>query len=136
MSIILVLDDDPVAQMAMKVKLKKRGFQVLTTNCSAEALAYMSADLRPDLLLVDVQMPDENGFDFVNALRGDTDLEDDIPIIFLSDDNGLDVCKEAEELGAYDVLFKPWKKEDLLKVVEDALVDASSRRSRAIKAYC
>jgi CheY-like chemotaxis protein len=136
MSIILVLDDDPVAQMAVKVKLKKRGYQVLTTNCAAEALAYMSADFNPDLLLVDVQMPGANGFDFVGALRDNPDLEDGTPIVFVSDDDSPELCEEAEKLGGYDVLFRPWKTAELIETVEDALADARQQSRKTMKAYC
>ena len=75
MSVILVVDDDPVAQVTFKARLKKKGYLVLATGSATEALAYMTADSRPDLILLDVHMPFVNGFEFARNLKAGRQAE-------------------------------------------------------------
>jgi CheY-like chemotaxis protein len=69
---------------------------------------------KPDLLIVDVQMPYMDGYEFVGALKKDPDTRD-IPVVFLTTDDG--VSSEANRLGAAAYLKKPVMADRLLEVV-------------------
>ena len=136
MSVILVVDDDPVAQVTFKARLKKKGYLVLATGSATEALAYMTADSRPDLILLDVHMPFVNGFEFARNLKAGAISGESVPIVFVSADNSAETRAQARKLGGVGFLTKPWKPERLYAVVEDALARTSIRRAAAQVATC
>ncbi|MEB3174537.1 MAG: PleD family two-component system response regulator [Cyanobacteriota bacterium] len=100
---ILVVDDDPVTRMQLRLYLQKEGHQITLAQQGQEALALFPS-LRPDLVLLDAMMPVMNGFDCCRALG---ELEPDCPVLMitgLEDEASVD---RAFEAGAMDYVTKP-----------------------------
>lgn len=100
---ILLIEDDISLNRGISFALKKEDFNVISTNCIKEAEeVYKNEKL--DLIVLDINLPDGNGFDFCMELRKVTD----IPIIFLTAQNSdLDISNGLD-MGADDYITKPF----------------------------
>src|SRR6185503_9367024 len=118
---ILIVDDDPKTLLGMEALLSGRGRQIVTATSGQEALRWL---LRRDfsLILMDVRMPDMDGFETADLIRKSERLRH-VPIIFLSaiDTLEADVYRGAAK-GAVDYLFKPVVP-DVLKAKVSVFVD-------------
>ncbi|HEY6896795.1 MAG TPA: ATP-binding protein [Rhodocyclaceae bacterium] len=104
---ILIVDDDQSNLSVLAYVLGAR-YEVLSAQSGTQALQLAAADLPPDLILLDVLMPEMSGYEVLAALRG-SPLTADIPVIFVT---GLDSVEEEEkglELGAVDYIAKPYR---------------------------
>ncbi|MBF0569528.1 MAG: response regulator [Candidatus Omnitrophica bacterium] len=79
---ILVVDDDPVIQKIASETLRKAGYDVKIAVDGVQAMAALKAD-KPDLMVLDIMMPEMNGYDVCEKVKFDPDLKE-IPIIVLS----------------------------------------------------
>jgi len=116
---ILVIDDSKESLALAKAKLAVEGFKVICADSGKAGLEYASIE-KPDLILLDVDMPGMSGFDVCRALKGNSELCR-IPIIFLS---GSDCPKDKVEglkLGAMDYVTKPFDILELRARVNAAL---------------
>src|SRR4051812_5253587 len=114
MALILVVDDDEDVRNMMKRYLSAAGYDVLLAE-DAIVAGHLIVQGAPDLMVLDVDMPYLNGFEFAQALKDD-DTIPFIPIIFLtSRDDGY---QRAMALGAVAYLQKPASKQRLLETVE------------------
>ena len=106
---ILVVDDDDNNRFTLVQRLKREGYEAVTTaNDGQEALALLSQ--RPfDLVLLDVMMPRLDGIGLLTAMKADPVLKH-IPVIMISAVNDLDRVVRCIELGAEDYLPKPFNK--------------------------
>jgi CheY-like chemotaxis protein len=110
---ILVVDDEESIRQLLKLHLGNAGYDVLVAD-DAVIAGHLVVREPPDLVIVDVQMPYMNGYEFVAALKGDPATRD-IPVVFLTmDDN---VAEHARKLGAAACLNKPVRADRLLEVV-------------------
>ena len=101
---LLAVDDDPTTRKLVQAVLSKHGYQVLLARNGQEGVESFTAN-RPDLILMDVQMPDMNGFDacaLVRQLDGE-----DTPIIMLTGSEDLESIERAFTAGATDFITKP-----------------------------
>ena len=113
---ILVIEDEPGIVRALKANLSAHGFQVETADAGRAGLkAYKRR--RPDLILLDLGLPDMDGKDIVSAVR----IEAATPIIILSVRGGEREKVEALDLGADDYLTKPFGVDELLARIRVAL---------------
>lgn len=119
---ILVIDDEPQLRRAMKATLSSIGYTVVEAKSGEEALAQVD-DLRPDLVLLDLNMPGLGGLETCRALRD----RSDIPIIILSVRNTEPDKVQALDAGADDYVTKPFGIQELL-----ARIRAAMRRSPAL----
>jgi two-component system sensor histidine kinase/response regulator len=103
---ILVVDDEPTNLSLLHDMLKKRGYKPRPVSCGRIALETARA-MPPDLVLLDVNMPDMNGHRVCRAFKADPLLKD-IPILFLSAMKGLDDKVQAFQEGAVDFISKPF----------------------------
>ena len=103
---LLIVDDNPKIMAIAKVHLKKEHLDVICVEDGKRGLESARLE-KPDLILLDVDMPDMSGFDVCQILKKDTELSM-IPVIFLtaSDDNESRV--KGLELGAVDYVTKPF----------------------------
>jgi two-component system KDP operon response regulator KdpE len=116
---VLVVDDEPQILRALRVNLRARSFEVFTAETGHEGLA-LAARHHPDLVLLDLGLPDIDGVDVVRGLRGWTTM----PIIILSGRSESRAKVEALDAGADDYITKPFNIDELL-----ARVRAVSRRT-------
>jgi CheY-like chemotaxis protein len=112
-SSVLVVDDDPVVLELVGEILRDEGFQVTTAGNGQEALGRLRAG-RPDLILLDLMMPVENGWEFLEHLRTHP-VAATVPIVLLSASQKLG--EQAERLHVDDFLPKPFDIDDLLDKV-------------------
>ncbi|MEK6225760.1 MAG: response regulator transcription factor [Chloroflexota bacterium] len=113
---ILIADDEPAIRRAVQTNLARHGFQIDTAETGQEAIEH-AASFRPDLVLLDLGLPDIDGLEVIRALRerGNT------PIVVLSV-RGQERDKVAAlDLGADDYLTKPFGVDELLARVRVAL---------------
>lgn len=106
---ILVVDDDQRIRTLLARFLKENGFRVTTSSDAASARANMRG-LTFDLLVLDVMMPGESGFDFAKWLRENGD----VPILMLTARSEADQRIKGLEIGVDDYLAKPFEPRELL----------------------
>jgi PleD family two-component response regulator len=116
---ILVADDEPVNVALLSKRLQAAGHHVLTADSGQSALAVARAQ-QPDLILLDLVMPDLDGFAVLEALQSAVDTAH-IPVIFVSAEN--DSARRADAIGrgGHDFISKPFHPEELLARVNAAL---------------
>jgi two-component system chemotaxis response regulator CheY len=110
---VLIVDDDKVMRELLQLHLANAGYDVRAAE-DPVAAGHLIVKCKPDLLIVDVQMPYMNGYEFVAALRADPETRA-IPVVFLTTDD--DVADEAKKLGAAAYLAKPVMATRLLEIV-------------------
>ncbi len=109
---ILIVDDVVSNVLLLKILLTNEKYQVCTANCGNMCVEQAKTQ-KPDLILLDVMMPDINGFDTAVILKKDPETAD-IPIIFLTALNNPQDLVHGFQVGANDFLSKPFNKEELL----------------------
>ena len=102
---ILVVDDQAINVQLLRLKLEREGMQVLTAPSGREALAQ-ATNARPDLILMDLLMPDMDGLTACRQLKADPATRD-IPVIFLTASPSKEHRQEGRAAGAADYLVKP-----------------------------
>jgi sigma-B regulation protein RsbU (phosphoserine phosphatase) len=109
---ILIVDDIPFNVELLEYVLHAEGFQTLSAGNGVAAVAVSRAD-RPDLILLDVMMPDESGFETCAKLKSDP-LTADIPVIFVSALLDVESKVRALKAGGVDYVSKPVHSEEVL----------------------
>jgi len=106
---ILVADDDAQLQRALRITLASRGYDVVAARDGAEAIE-LAASAHPDLLLLDLGMPNVDGMDVIRAVRAWSN----VPILVLSGRTDSAEKVEALDAGADDYVTKPFAMDELL----------------------
>jgi two-component system KDP operon response regulator KdpE len=123
MTKVLVVDDEPSLVVSMRVNLSARGYDVVTAKDGRSALDA-AAKARPDVVLLDLGLPDLDGVTVIQGLRGWTT----VPVIVLSARHGSAEKVRALDAGADDYVTKPFGMDELL-----ARLRASVRRSATVR---
>ena len=121
---ILVVDDDENILTLERTILEQKGFDVTTVPGGAEALQVLQ-DQPFDLVLLDVMMPEIDGFTVCRRIKDDPKLKD-IPVIFLTAKGGGDALAEGFESGAIMYINKPFTANKLLTIVNTMLESGSN----------
>jgi CheY-like chemotaxis protein len=121
---ILVVDDDENILNLEKTILEQKGFDVTGAAGGAEALKVLE-DHVFDLVLLDVMMPEVDGFAVCRKIKEDPRLKD-IPVIFLTAKGGGDALAEGFESGAVMYINKPFTANKLLTIVNTMLESGSN----------
>ncbi len=111
---ILVIDDDQFANSLINFVLSKEGYEVETVD-SPRGVIQMIQRREPDLLIVDVMMPYLNGFELARKLREEGY---DIPFIFITAQDGIEMKLEGFGIGADDYVCKPYNHQELVARVQ------------------
>jgi two-component system, cell cycle response regulator len=116
---ILIADDDATVRQSLSWVLQEQGYDVATAAGGAELWAAL--ELRtPDLLLLDVVMPDADGCELLARMKSDTRWRD-VPVLMVSSQAREDATERTLGLGAADYIKKPFKPRDLLARVQAQL---------------
>ena len=113
---VLVVDDDRMIRMLVRMLLQREGYEVAEAQNGREAIDLALTN-RPDLLITDLNMPEVDGYEILTALRAEASCAL-LPTIVLTAENGPEVQKTVLELGADDYLVKPFDGAVLLQRVK------------------
>jgi DNA-binding response OmpR family regulator len=102
---ILVIEDDVFLQGLEATKLKKEGFNILSANDGKEALNIFNSKVKIDLVLLDLMLPEVDGFTVLEAIRKDKSLNA-LPVIVFSNLSEEQDVKRAEKLGIKEFMVK------------------------------
>lgn len=116
---ILVIDDLPENVFMLQDRLEHEGFEVLTAYDGYTGIDKAKNE-QPDLILLDIMMPDITGLEVCKILVNDP-VTKDIPIILVTAKSGAEDTKEGLEAGAFDYIKKPFNRVELLARVQSAL---------------
>lgn len=116
---ILVIDDSNTNLVLLESLFKRSGYSVRSATCAKDGLQTMEKGL-PDLIFLDLVMPDVDGFEFIRILRKNNEWKD-IPVIILSAVNEEEVITKSIELGANDYLTKPLDIEHIISLTDSML---------------
>lgn len=117
--IILVADDEPVNLALLKRRLEWEAYEIVTARDGREALERARACL-PDLIILDVMMPEINGLEVCRMLKAEAETRD-IPVIFLSALDDTETKVSGLSIGANDYISKPFRVEELIARVHVAI---------------
>jgi two-component system, OmpR family, KDP operon response regulator KdpE len=113
---VLVIDDEPQIRRALRTSLEAHGYEVATVGTGEEGV-IATAESRPDLVLLDLGLPDMDGNEVIARVRGFTE----VPVIILSVRGGQGDKVAALDAGADDYVTKPFAMEELLARARAAL---------------
>ena len=115
---VLIVEDDKKIVMALTVRLKAAGYEVITAFDAVMA-GSMAVKHRPDLVLLDISMPGGNGFIVAERLQNSS-VTAGVPMIFLTASKQPGMRQKAQELGAVAFFEKPYVAEELLAAIQMA----------------
>jgi signal transduction histidine kinase len=131
---ILIIDDTPANLDVLTQFLAQRGHKVRPA-ISGEAGLHVAVRTQPDVILLDVQMPEMDGFEVCTRLKADPATQS-IPVIFLSARDGLEDKVHAFDVGGVDYITKPFQVMEVLARVESQLrIQWQRRRIEALSAF-
>jgi DNA-binding response OmpR family regulator len=114
---ILIVDDDPSIRKFIGANLDARGYAVLTAENGEEGVRMAEREA-PDMIILDIMMPEMNGFEACRKIRKFSR----VPILMLSAREGENDKEKCVELGANDYITKPFVLRDLLIRVQSLLI--------------
>ncbi len=123
---ILIVDDDPIFSELLKEVLQEQDYEISLAGNGRQALEQLQRG-RPDLLLLDVTMPDMSGLQILSQVRTD---HPEITVVMISGQSTIKDAVEAIKLGAYDFLEKPVDAQRVLLTVKNTLNMIRCRRER------
>ena len=124
---ILIVDDERLVRWSLRQKCEEWGFQATEADCGETALRLAQRE-NPDLVLLDVRLPDLSGIEVLDALKKTGDAR---AVIMITADPQLDDVKAAIKLGAVDFVGKPIDFELLHEVIQNTLEEIGSRGGNA-----
>jgi len=119
-TLILLVEDDPDQVALGQLRLKLAGYQVRTVERAKHLSRNLREDRRPDLVLLDVMLPDGNGFDLLAKLRASPEFAT-LPIVMLTAKTELSDIHNGLQLGADGYITKPYSKTQLAEVIAKVL---------------
>ena len=119
MALVMIVDDSPTEVHVMKTALEKHGFETVSATSGSECIT-LAREMHPDLILMDIVMPDVNGFQATRTLHRDPTTKS-IPVVMVTTKS-----QETDRIwglrqGAVDYLVKPVTASDLVAKAEEIL---------------
>ena len=115
MTKILIVDDEPNIVMALEYALKKKGYKVLIARDGKEALKACEKH-QPCLMVLDIMMPEMDGFEVLEKIKANDDLAKIKTIIFSAKSKPEDIEK-GKQAGAIDYITKPFSTKKLIEKI-------------------
>lgn len=128
--LVLVADDEPDILSLVSLRLREAAYDIASAVDGRQALR-VARERRPDAAVIDVWMPEMDGYELTRAIRADTDLCA-MPIVLLSASVRESEIHRGEEAGANDYLRKPFVPSELREAVATALI-ADSASAEALR---
>lgn len=116
---VLVVDDDPELRTLLEFDFRTNGFDVVTAANGAEALDYLQEtdpSEYPDVIVLELLMPGVDGLTFLHRRIGHS--FESVPVVVLTEDDGIETFREAYKLGVADYVTKPFSPPHLITRVE------------------
>ncbi|AEV34331.1 MULTISPECIES: response regulator [Flavobacteriales] len=108
---VLIIDDEPIMRKLLQQILKEK-YEVILKENGREALEWMYSGNIPDLVVADLNMPEIDGFEYIEKVR-ESGFFNDVPLIVLSGEESSAERIKCLKLGANDYLIKPFNPEEL-----------------------
>jgi two-component system response regulator AtoC len=124
---ILVVDDEHLIRWSLEQQLRREGYTIFLGETGAEALQKAQVE-PPDLILLDVRLPDADGLQVLERLRA---ADPEALVIMITAHGGVDSAVRAMKLGAHDYIIKPFDMDELKLTVKKALETKTLRREVA-----
>nr|MDT0250351.1 Hpt domain-containing protein [Endozoicomonas sp.] len=113
---VLVVDDSVTVRKVTSRLLERQGYNVTSARDGVEAMTMLS-EQKPDIMLLDIEMPRMDGFEVASAVRNDPELQD-LPIIMITSRTGEKHRNRAFSLGVNEYIGKPFQEGPLLEAIE------------------
>ena len=126
---IYIVDDDQAIRHAMSLLMKSVGLQCEIFESADDFLSEHSND-RSGCLVLDIRMPGMGGLELQEKLR---EMDCTLPVIFITGHGDIPMAVEAMQKGAFDFIQKPFRDQELLDRIQDALKTEREQRSRREK---
>jgi DNA-binding response OmpR family regulator len=120
---ILVVEDSWTVQRLASLGLNYAGYQVLKSENGKQALEVLK-EHTPDLILLDVIMPEMDGFEFLEIIKKD-EAKKHIPVVMLTTEGQEENRKKGLSMGAWHYMVKPFDTQDLIDCVDKVLKEAA-----------
>lgn len=117
--IILVIDDEIISRYTIEALLESKDYTLVFAENGKQGLEKADA-MTPDLILLDVMMPDMNGFQVCRHLRADSRFKN-IPVIMVTGWDDPIARSRCLSIGATDIICKPFNRKELLTLIEKLL---------------
>jgi len=117
--LIMIVDDIPRNIQILASFLDRENFEIVAATNSKESIT-MVKELNPDLILLDIMMPEKDGYSICKTLKSDNNTKE-IPIIFMTAKSGSDDIIKGFEVGGNDYITKPFKPQELLARVKSQI---------------
>ena len=121
---VMIVDDEPLMLESMKEALGKKGYDIRTFTSGARALGAVEKNA-PDILIVDLRMPEMDGMALLGAVK---ELDQDLPVIIMTAHSTVATAVEAMKAGAYDYVQKPFDIDELDMLMRRALEEGRAHR--------
>lgn len=121
---VLIIDDDPALLRLMSMAFKGAGFATVSADNGRKGIR-MASTYKPDLVVTDIVMPDIEGIGAIRAIKGGARPPKVIAISGAGRGRGMDYLSWAKHLGADEVLAKPFRMSELLKISKTVIADTS-----------
>ena len=115
---ILIVDDELLIVQVVGALLKQNGYKILEASSGQESLEILKKS-KPDLILLDIMMPGMDGWDVIEKIKGNKNLEK-IPVVFLT--AKIDpISRSMGSLASTDYITKPFDNKDLLRRIKNII---------------
>jgi DNA-binding NtrC family response regulator len=121
---LLVVDDEHLIRWSLEQNLKKHGYEVVTAGTGEDALRLVREE-QPDLVLLDIQLPGISGIDVLEKIK---EHDEDIIVIMVTANSGLENAVNAMRLGAFDYISKPFNLDELSIIIKKALENSDLKQ--------
>jgi chemosensory pili system protein ChpA (sensor histidine kinase/response regulator) len=110
-----VVDDSISIRQVISRLMTDQGWEVQTAKDGIDALEKLG-EVRPDLIVLDIEMPRMNGYEFLGALKTESGYED-IPVVILTSRTSVKHREKARSLGARGFIVKPYKDDEFVRLI-------------------